>query len=143
MVARPDIAVRAQLLFYPVVDIAGGYASEALFGEGFLLTVPIMASLLNAYVPAGQDRADGRLSPLRAGPPPVPAVVVAAGFDPLRDQARAYAHALKAHGVPVRLLEETGLIHGFADFAGVVPEARRAVLRAADALRDLIGSAPP
>ena len=143
LLERTDIPVRAQLLFYPLVDIAGGYASEGLFGEGYLLTIPIMASLLSAYVPSVQDRTNPRLSPLRAGPRRVPAVVVAAGFDPLRDQARAYARALEQEGVPVRLLEESGLIHGFADFAGVVPEARRAVLRAADALRELMAGTPP
>lgn len=144
LMARPDIPVRVQFLLYPVVDMMGGYASEGLFGEGFLLTVPVMKALLDAYVPPGPDRTDARLSPLHAGPPRVPAVVAAAWFDPLRDQARAYACALTAAGVPVRFLEERGLIHGYADFAGVVPEAHRAVLRAADALRDMMdGEAAP
>lgn len=138
MRGNPHVRIRAQFLLYPVVDMMGGYASEALFGEGFLLTVPVMAALLEAYVPPGVDRSGPLLSPLRAGPAPVPAVVVPAGFDPLRDQARAYAAQLEGQGVTVRLLEESKLIHGFADFAGVVPEARRAVLRAASALRDLM-----
>ena len=68
-----------------------------------------------------------------------PAVVVAAGFDPLCDQGRAYAAALRAAGRTVELLDEGGLVHGFADFAGVVPEARRAVDRAADALMRVMG----
>ena len=136
--AHPRLPVRAHLLLYPVVDMTGGFRSEALFGEGFLLTMTVMQMLLAAYVPAGVDRAGPLLSPLRAGPPAVPGVVVAAGFDPLRDQARAYADALARAGVPVRRLEEHGLIHGFADFGGVVPEARRAVWRAADALRALM-----
>lgn len=138
LAAHPQIPVRAHLLLYPVVDMVGGFRSEALFGEGFLLTVPIMQALLAAYVPTGVDRAGPLLSPLRACLPAVPGVVVAAGFDPLRDQARAYAAALERTGVPTHLLDEPGLIHGFADFAGVVPEAHRAVWRAADALRSLM-----
>ena len=138
MQSNPHLAIRAHLLLYPVVDMVGGYRSEALFGDGFLLTIKVMQTLLDAYVPAGIDRAEPRLSPLRGPLPPVPGVVVAAGFDPLRDQARAYAAAQRDAGVDVRLLEERGLIHGFADFGGVIPEARRAVLRAADALRALM-----
>ena len=62
-----------------------------------------------------------------------------AGFDPLRDQGSAYAAALRAAGRPARVLNEAGLVHGFADFAGVVPEARRAVDRLAAAIRAELG----
>ena len=55
------------------------------------------------------------------------------------DQGRAYAAALRAAGRTAELLDEGGLVHGFADFAGVVPEARRAVDRAADALMRVMG----
>ncbi len=61
--------------------------------------------------------------------------MVTAGFDPLRDQGRAYAVALQKAGVRAHLLEECRLPHGFADFAGVVPAARRAVDRVADVIR--------
>ena len=61
-----------------------------------------------------------------------------AGFDPLRDQGVAYAKALGAAGRPVELLEEQALVHGFADFAGVVPEARRAVGRMVQSVRGMV-----
>ena len=64
-----------------------------------------------------------------------PALVVTAGFDPLRDQGRAYAAALRAAGRRSSLLHEPALVHGFADMAGVVPAAKRALVRLADAIR--------
>ena len=133
-----DVGVIAQLLLYPVVDMVGDYASAELFGEGFLLTNRGMVACAEAYIPPGTPLDDSRLSPLPT-PALVPAVVVAAGFDPIRDQARAYAASMQEAGVAVTLLEEPSLIHGFADFAGVVPAARRAVFRAADALTMLMG----
>ena len=65
-------------------------------------------------------------------------MIVVAGFDPLRDQGVAYGEKLRAAGRPVELLEEAGLVHGFADFAGVVPEARRAVDRLVQMTRMMV-----
>ena len=42
--------------------------------------------------------------------------------------------ALQKAGVTAHLIEETALPHGFADFAGVVPAARRAIDRLAGAI---------
>ena len=118
-----------QWLLYPAVDMAGDYESERLFATGFLLTKEGMDQIADQYVPAGQDRADPRLSPLRSAARGVPAVIVAAGFDPLRDQAAAYGAATV----------EAGLIHNFADFWPVVPAADRALVRALAALRESLG----
>ena len=127
------------VLLYPVVDMVedeGSYPSIGLFGEGFLLTRQGMEECARLLIPAGADRTDARLSPVRGDLGGVaPTVVSVAGFDPLRDQGRAWAGAVRAAGQRAELLEEPGLIHGFADFAGVVPAARRAVDRVAGALR--------
>ncbi len=131
------------LLLYPVVDMVSAeeagealYPSIGLFGEGFLLTAEGMEECARLLVPAGADRADPRLSPVRGAlGQAAPSLVMTAGFDPLRDQGRAWVSALHKAGRPAWLLEETGLVHGFADFAGVVPAARRAVERAAEELR--------
>ena len=126
----------AQLLLYPVVDMdpaPGDYPSIAQFGEGYLLTAQALEQCKAMAFPgasAGDARASPLLADLRGAAPAVLSVPV---FDPLADQGRAYAAALKRAGVEVELLEE-GLVHGFADFGGVVREARRAVDRAADAL---------
>lgn len=128
-----------QVLLYPVVDMLhedGRYPSIERFGAGHLLTTEAMSTCADLLIPPGQDRADQRLSPIygdlsRASP----ALIVTAGFDPLRDQGTAYADKLRAAGRRVTLVEEPRLVHGFADFAGVVPAARRALDRLAGAIR--------
>jgi acetyl esterase len=128
--------ISRQFLLYPALDMLGGYPSETLFRDGFLLTAEAILFCREMYVPPGEDHAAPRLSPLRGDLSGVaPAIVVTAGFDPLRDQGRAYVAALKAAGVEATLLEEGGLVHGFADFAGIVPASERAITLAARMLR--------
>lgn len=137
-----DGGVHGQVLIYPVVDMvesAGRYPSLDTFADGYLLTAAGMAACAHALIPPGVDRDQARLSPIRADlSRAAPALIVVAGFDPLRDQGVAYAEALRAAGRPVELLEEAALVHGFADFAGVVPEARRAVDRMVQKVRAMI-----
>lgn len=139
--------VDGQVLVYPVVDMveadaahsAGHYPSLELFADGYLLTAAAMRACGEALMPPGTDPADPRLSPIRADlSRAAPALVTVAGFDPLRDQGLAYAAALRAAGVRVELLQEDGLVHGYADFAGMVPAARRAVDRLAAAVGGML-----
>ncbi len=134
-----DGKARLQVLLYPVVDMLhqdGLYPSVLKFSKGFLLTGEGMQECARLLMPPEQDPADPRLSPIRAElAGAAPALVVVAGFDPLRDQGVAYAAALQKAAVPAQLITEAALPHGFADFAGVVPAARRAVDRVADAIR--------
>jgi acetyl esterase len=128
--------ISRQFLLYPALDMLGGYPSEKLFADGFLLTAEGMLLCREMYVPAGLDRADPRLSPLSGDLSGIaPAIVVTAGFDPLRDQGRVYVTALQSAGVEATLIEEGALVHGFADFAGIVPASARAITGAARMLR--------
>ena len=133
-----DGSARLQVLLYPVVDMLhqdGLYPSVMDFSDGYLLTAEGMRECARMLIPPEQDPGDPRLSPIRAELGRAsPALVMTAGFDPLRDQGRAYGEALQKAGVRTHLIEETGLPHGFADFAGVVPAARRGVDRVADAI---------
>ncbi len=125
----------AQLLLYPATDVAAKAPSHRLFAEGFLLTETLIDWFMDHYL-AGADRHDPRCSPLRAddltGLPP--AVIVTAGFDPLRDEGQAYAEALREAGVPVSYRCCDGLVHGFAQMTGVVEPAQQAIF---DASRQL------
>lgn len=126
-----------QWLLYPGVDMVDRYPSNTYFADGFFLTQPMMEWFQAHYVAASQDPADPRLSPLRApsleGLPP--AHVVTAGFDPLRDQGKAYYEALRKAGVPASYECESALIHGFINL-GALPVMRAAASRAIARLRD-------
>lgn len=128
---------RAQVLIYPLVDLTLDAPSYATFAEGFLLTLPLIRWFRDHYAPdPGTHRAGSpRFWPDVAGA--APALIVAAGFDPLRDEGRAWAARLTAAGVPVDYRCHDSLVHGFLTLTGAVDAAREAVLdlgRAAGAL---------
>jgi acetyl esterase/lipase len=56
-----------------------------------------------------------------------PAHIHTAGFDPLRDEARAYADALERAGAKVRYVCHEQMIHNFYAMAGAIPYAERAL----------------
>lgn len=105
-----------QMLIYPATDSSQDSASRKAFAEGYFLSGPLMTWFWEAYVPdEDTDLADLRLSPLLAkdftGLPP--AFVLTAGYDPLRDEGRAYADRLIDAGVKTTYVNYPGTIHGF------------------------------
>lgn len=127
---------RFQLLIYPATDLRRLTASNRTLAEGYLLTGSLMDWFLGHYLADAADKTDPRASPLLAddlgGLPE--AYVVTAGFDPLRDEGRAYADRLRQAGVRTRYVCQAGLVHGFANMTYGIPAARRAVSDAAGAL---------
>jgi acetyl esterase len=127
-----------QLLLYPCLDLSASLASHRKLADGYLLTAPLYAWYRNNYL-AGAHPDDWRLSPLfaedLAGLPP--AILLYAGFDPLRDEAAAYAMKLTLAGVPVETLYFADMIHGFLTMGGVIPAAHAAVARIAETLSAL------
>ena len=103
-----------QMLIYPVTDLSRDSQSHQQFADGYFLTKESVEWFQKAYVPAGIDRADLRLSPLLArdfkGLPP--AFVLTSGYDPLRDEGRAYADRLIDAGVKTTYVNYPGTIHG-------------------------------
>jgi acetyl esterase len=127
-----------QLLIYPVAQLGGAETvSMRENGKGYFLEKASMEWFTKLYCPDATQRTDPRLSPLLArdliGLPP--AYVVTAGFDPLRDEGKAYADKLDAAGVPVTYVNYPGMVHGFFSFRGLVPKAREAVAAASVAVR--------
>ncbi|PEG56586.1 lipase [Mycolicibacterium diernhoferi] len=108
-----------QLLIYPVTDMAGETVSKNLFADGFFLTKADVEWFDRHYLQdAAVTSSDPRVAPLLADDLSglSPALVLTAGFDPLRDEGRAYAAALAAAGVPVDAREYGSLTHGFVNF---------------------------
>ncbi|MFL5318402.1 MAG: alpha/beta hydrolase [Myxococcaceae bacterium] len=133
----------AQLLMYPAIDRTKRRPSMEHFADGFFLTQADIEWFQNHYVGATNVHADPRIAPLRfkdlKGLPP--AIVVTAGFDPLRDEGEEYADVLKAAGVPVVQRRFENLIHGFANMTGLSPACREATIEVAGALRALLSTA--
>ena len=110
-------------------------------GEGYFLTQEMMTWFGEQYLGAGDtlvvDAADPAVSPLftpdLAGV--APALVVTAGYDPLRDEGDAYAARLAEAGVAVTHQTNDTLIHDFFGMDAASPAAAAAVAAAAEQLR--------
>lgn len=105
-----------QWLIYPVTDLRGATTSRTLFADGFLLTKRNMDWFADAYVDgSGLDATDPRVSPLLADDLAglSPALVITAGFDPLRDEGEQYAEKLRAAGVMVDARRMGPMTHAF------------------------------
>lgn len=119
-----EIDLAAQLLVYPVTDVAGNFAdarenarfpSRAENAEGYFLSRAVMEWFSGHYLEDAKHGEDWRVSPLRAKNLAglAPAVVCTAWFDPLRDEGKAYADALAAADVTTKYHHGAGLIHGY------------------------------
>lgn len=128
--------LRYQLLFYPVTDLTSQTESKRLFSKGHLLNS--MPFYIASYLGPTGDGRNPLASPLLAkelsGLPP--ALVLTAGFDPLRDEGNAYAGRLRDAGVPVELVHHADMIHGFVSLRGLLPEADAALGDSARRLAD-------
>lgn len=124
-----------QILCYPSLDVDQDTESYRLFDGTFLSIAPGRWSSAQ-YFPDGELPAAA--VPLRAeslkGLPP--ALILAAGRDPLRDDARGYAARLETDDVPARLVEYAGTMHAFLNFPGVLSAGRHAIDLIAADLRD-------
>jgi acetyl esterase len=127
--------VAAQVLINPVIDPAMAYPDLDEFG----LHRDEMRFFWDAVAPAGVDRTQPDLDPLRAdlaGLPP--AVVVTAELDILCAEGERYAAALLAAGVPVISTRYQGVNHDFVRKLAVFDAAHVAVVQIAAALHRLV-----
>ena len=124
-----------------MTDSAETSASRRTFAEGFFLEQETMEFYERCFAPAGVDRTDPRVSPLRAADLAgvAPAIVVTAGFDPLRDEGDAYAQRLREAGVATIHRGHDGFMHGFASVLSA-RGSREAVAETGGALRALLSA---
>ena len=107
--------ISAQALVYPAVDASreptGSLIENA---EGYLLTTDAMYWFYDHYAPTAEERRNPRCSPFlgdMAGQPP--AIVITAEYDPLRDEGKDHADALRSAGVEVEYVQVDGQVHTF------------------------------
>ncbi|MGA2493815.1 MAG: alpha/beta hydrolase [Roseiarcus sp.] len=133
----------AQILIYPCLDLTRRHRSHVDLAKGFLLTKALYDWYVGNYL-AGHDARDPRVSPLFA--PDLsglaPAVILHAGFDPLRDEAIAYVARLRRARVPVIEIAFADMIHGFVNMGAALPQAGDAIDCVAAALQALLASRP-
>jgi len=133
----PHIAY--QMLFYPSISLTRDLLKRP-FGTGYCLEDRAIQWFYSHYMPAGSDPLDERLSPIAtedaSGLPP--AYVLTAGYDPLREEAIAYAAKLKEAGVSVTHVDYPTMIHGFFTMQGWIPLATQAIAAAGQAVKDAL-----
>ncbi len=140
--AEQRLPMAFQLLVYPATDFVERAPSRGMFGDGFYLTTEFMDFAEDCYFGAEADKAHPDASAVRRTSFPdglAPALVVTAGFDPLRDEGEAYAQLLAEHGVNVEMRRFPSMIHGFFNLVGAghetVENNREIARRLAQALR--------
>jgi acetyl esterase len=126
-----------QALVYPAVDFSLDTESHRELVDGHVIPRDRILFYMDHYLRGEADRADLRASPLRAaslaGQPPT--LIVTAGFDPLRDEGRAYGERLRAAGVDVAYREYPGQIHAFVSLTKAIPQGLACTLEIAEYLR--------
>jgi acetyl esterase len=133
-----------QVLIYPATDFGWDTASHRELADAPVLPRERIVWYAEQYLAGEADKRDVRASPLLAadltGQPP--AMVVTAGFDPLRDEGRAYADRLRASGVDVLYREYAGQVHAFVLLTKAIPEGLTCTNEIADYLRERLGGKP-
>ncbi len=126
---RDAVPLVFQLLIYPATDMRRGHASHTANGIGYLLERDTIAYYHDHYIGDPTHDLDWRASPLLAddlsGLPP--ALVLTAGYDPLRDEGADYADRLSAAGTRCTYACFERQIHGFITMGRVIAEANSAV----------------
>jgi acetyl esterase len=119
-----------QILIYPVTDYV---STRESYDFDYLLSRADMIAFWNYYLHHPSEAESPLASPLRAaslaGLPKT--LLVTAEFDPLRDEGEEYGRKLREAGVDTVATRYPGMIHGFVNMAGVIPQGRDAMLQIA------------
>jgi acetyl esterase len=134
----------AQCLVYPALDARFATESYRVMGDRFFLTREGMEAYRSLYLPDPGDWEDVRASPVLCEDLDdlAPAVVITAGFDPLRDDGAAYAGRLAGAGVAVEYRCYDDMVHGFFGM-GVVPDCLALATEVCDAMGSLMRRVTP
>ena len=137
-----DLPIAYQLLIYPATDMRRGAPSHTTNGQGYLLTKDTIDYFHDHYITDVAHDLDWRASPLLHADLSKlpPALVLTAGYDPLRDEGLAYAVRLTEAGNRASYICFERQIHGFITMGRVLDEANTAVALCAAELRRALHS---
>ena len=122
--AQHDTALQiaAQVLIYPSLDYSMSLPSITENGEGYFLNSDRIAWYFDNYFQRGEDRMAASPLHMTVTPRMPAALVISAGFDPLRDEALRYLDKLQAAGVLSEHLHFADLVHAFLNMEQLVAE---------------------
>lgn len=127
--------VTAQVLLYPVLDIAEESIGYERIAEGFPLTADTMRWFAEHLLADPADARDERVSPAQhvkvGDAPQPPALVLALGLDPLGVEAVEYARVIALNGTHVELLHLPNHAHGLFTSAGKIAMGAKILERSA------------
>ena len=135
---QQDSGPMFQLLFYPALDGRLSSRSHELFKKGFFLTREKINWFLKQYtMDFKTQKRDVRLSPSEQADlsDQPPALIITAGFDPLRDEAHEYHTRLVASGVKSEYLQYDSMVHAFLNMSGIIHQGNDALVYAGKALQ--------
>lgn len=135
----PDIG--CQVLIYPITDCRFDTQSYLDFADDYFLTRQAMIWFWDQYCPNQADRENPYVSPLRADSLSdlPPALILTAEFDPLRDEAEAYAAKLSDAGVDTQSIRFDGMIHGFTRRFQLLDQAEDALKETVHTIQSRLG----
>lgn len=110
------------ILLYPSLGYTMQHDSVERMGEGYLLTKKKIQWYFDLYFANGGDRQEASpfyFEDLNNLPP---IYIAVAEYDPLYDEALAFAYKTRAHGAPVELEVFKGMVHTFAQLGELVPQ---------------------
>ncbi|WP_210237457.1 alpha/beta hydrolase [Martelella lutilitoris] len=134
-----------QMLIYPAITPDFSTESYRENAAMPLLKTEDMKRYWSDYLPEGADPLALADMPAAAsdlsGLPP--ALIVAAQYDPLLDDATAYAGRLAGAGVPTRLTVVPGMLHGFLRARSVSPPAEEVFRAVCGVIREAMHATMP
>ncbi len=141
---RGGPSLRCQVLVYPNTDYHADTPSRREIDDPVMFNRHSVDWYWGHYLADPEDGDNPLASPLRAKTLSdlPPALVISAEYDPLRDEAEAYAHRMREDGVRVTLTRYDGMTHGFFTMSGVLEDARTAVRQVTEFLRTELAEGP-
>ncbi|MCM3388407.1 alpha/beta hydrolase [Ureibacillus chungkukjangi] len=109
------VAIKSQVLLYPVTDLSFSTDSYHLFAEGYGLQKKDMEWFAKYYLQQQEDKTHPYVAPLKSDnlKDLPPAFIIVAENDVLRDEGIAYAQKLKDFDNRAHLYIAKGLVHSY------------------------------